>query len=157
VSALLGASPPWREHSLLPLAALDGRGGDDAATPPAGTADCVVAAGTLAAVRDLPAAFARLRSLLAPGGVLILTLPGIAPPPGPAGAGALRTFTTMSAERLATAAFGVPPVEVRAFGNPLSAVCMLHRLPADTLSAEELWLHHPDFPLLVGLVARTPA
>jgi SAM-dependent methyltransferase len=112
----------------------------DAPQIPSDTFDCAIVTQTLQFVYDVRAAIATLHRVLAPGGVLLATMPGITKisPPEDEEYGEWWHFTARSAQRLAEEAFGAGNVETRAYGNVLSAAGFLYGLAASDLSPEEL-------------------
>jgi SAM-dependent methyltransferase len=111
--------------------------------------DCFICTQTLQYVYDLPAAAATIARLLAPGGVLLLTVPGISQiSPVDRGLwGEHWRFTPESVERLLRGAFGT--VEVAGHGNVLAAIGFLHGLSCEDLRVEELDHHDDRYPMLV--------
>ena len=87
----------------------------DAPHIPSDTFDCVIVTQTLQFVYDVRAALATLQRILAPGGVLLATMPGITKisPPEDEQYGEWWHFTARSTQRLAEEAFGAGNVEVR--------------------------------------------
>lgn len=118
-------------------------------TLPAGRFDCFICTQTLQYVFEQRAAAATLAQLLAPGGVLLLTVPGISQisPYDRDRWGEYWRFTPQSLERLLGEVF--PAVEVRSHGNVLASVGFLHGLCCEDLSAEELDHFDDRYPLLV--------
>ena len=117
--------------------------------------DCAIVTQTLQFVYDVRAALATLHRVLAPGGVLLATMPGITKisPPEDEEYGEWWHFTTRSAQRLAEEAFGAGNVEVRSFGNVLSAAGFLYGLAASDLRPEELAAHDRLYEVIVGVRA----
>ena len=78
--------------------------------------------------------------ILAPGGVLLATVPGITKisPPEDEEWGEWWHYTRRSAFRLAEEAFGPGNVEVKTYGNVLAAAGFLYGLSASDLRPEEL-------------------
>lgn len=126
----------------------------DAAHLPSGTFDCVVLTQTLHLVYDLPAAAATLHRILAPGGTLLLTVPGISPVSTDRWAETWYwALTPHAARRLFTEAFTDGEVDVTTHGNVLAGVAFLEGLAAHELSGRELDAVDPQFPLLVTVRA----
>ena len=112
--------------------------------------DCIVLTQVLQLVYDVRSAMHALARVLAPGGVLLATLPGVT-------RSALTKpeywrFTALSAGQLAGEAFG-ERVEVSTFGNVLSCTAFLYGLGQDDLDPETLDVHDPAYELTVGLRA----
>jgi SAM-dependent methyltransferase len=127
----------------------------DAPQIPSDSFDCAIVTQTLQFVYDVRAALATLHRILAPGGVLLATVPGITKisPPEDAEYGEWWHYTGRSARRLAEEAFGVGNVEVATFGNVLAASGFLYGLAASDLKPEELDAHDPLYEVIVGLRA----
>jgi SAM-dependent methyltransferase len=127
----------------------------DAPQIPSDTFDCAIVTQTLQFVYDIRAALATLHRTLAPGGVLLATVPGITKisPPEDEEYGEWWHFTARSAQRLAEEAFGAGNVEARSYGNVLSATGFLYGLAASDLKAEELAAHDRLYEVIVGLRA----
>jgi len=122
---------------------------------PDDTFDCAIVTQTLQFVWDAPAAFSTLHRILAPGGVLLATVPGITKisPPEDEEFGEWWHFTARSVRRLAEQAFGEGAVEVEAFGNVLAAAGFLYGLAASDLRAEELDTRDRLYEVVVGVRA----
>jgi SAM-dependent methyltransferase len=127
----------------------------DAPHIPDDTFDCAIVTQTLQFVWDAPAALATLHRILAPGGVLLATVPGITKisPPEDEEFGEWWHFTARSARRLAEQAFGENTVEVEAFGNVLAASGFLYGLAASDLREEELDARDRLYEVVVGVRA----
>ena len=124
--------------------------------------DCAIVTQTLQFVYDVRAAFATLHRIVAPGGVLLATVPGLTriSPPEDAEYGEWWHYTSRSARRLAEESFGEGSVEVEAYGNVLSTAGFLYGLAASDLKAEELDARDPLYEVTIGLravKARSPA
>jgi SAM-dependent methyltransferase len=127
----------------------------DAPQIPDDTFDCAIVTQTLQFVWDAPAALSTLHRILAPGGVLLATVPGITKisPPEDEEFGEWWHFTARSARRLAEQAFGEGAVEVEAFGNVLTASGFLYGLAASDLRTQELDAHDRLYEVVVGVRA----
>jgi SAM-dependent methyltransferase len=117
--------------------------------------DCIVCTQTLLLVYDVRAAVATLHHLLRPGGVALVTLPGVSricrPEPGETWEDHWR-FTSASARRLFAERFG-DGVTVDAHGNVLTAAAQLYGLAAGELRPRELAARDPDYEVTVGVRA----
>jgi len=131
--------------------------GDLANAPhiPADTFDCAIVTQTLQFVWDTRAALATLHRVLAPGGVLLATVPGLTKisPPEDEEYGEWWHFTARSVQRLAEEAFGDGNVEARSYGNVLSATAFLYGLAASDLRPEELDARDRLYEVTIGLRA----
>lgn len=127
----------------------------DAPHIPSDAFDCAIVTQTLQFVWDVRVALETLHRVLAPGGVLLATVPGITKisPPEDEQFGEWWHFTARSAHRLAEEAFGTGNVEVRSFGNVLSAAGFLYGLAASDLRPDELHAHDRLYEVTVGVRA----
>jgi SAM-dependent methyltransferase len=125
----------------------------DAPAIPDSTYDCVILTQVLQVIWDVPAALRTAHRILVPGGVLLATVPGICKisTPEAQAFGDWWRFTSMSAARLAEAAFGAGAVEVETYGNVLAAVGFLHGLGEWDLRPDELEVHDPDYQVTIGI------
>jgi SAM-dependent methyltransferase len=119
---------------------------------PVGRYNCLIATQVLQFVYDLPAAVASLHRALAPGGVLLVTLPTVSQICrfDMERWGDYWRFTSASARRLLGDVFGPERVAVVTYGNVLAACAFLYGLAAEDLSEDELFSHDPDYELLVA-------
>jgi len=127
---------------------------------PRGAYDCFVMTQTLQVIYDVAAAVRGTRDLLAPGGVLLATVPGISQisREDRRDWGDWWRFTSDSARRLFSDTYGPENVEVEAHGNVLSASCFLYGLAAEELTEQELAHRDPDFELVMTIRAvKRPA
>jgi SAM-dependent methyltransferase len=111
--------------------------------------DCFVCTQTLQYVHDPRAAAVSLRRLLAPGGVLLLTVPGISQisPYDRDRWGEHWRFMPQAVERLLGEVFD--SVEVASWGNVLTSIGFLHGLCCDDLTVAELDHFDDRYPLVV--------
>ena len=113
--------------------------------------DCIVLTQTLQFVYDFAAAMRTIARVLAPGGVLLMTVPGISHlDSAESGWGATwhYSFTQPSLRRMCADAFGGFDTEVSAYGNVLAAVALLHGLGRDDLTTDELDVHQLEYALV---------
>lgn len=118
--------------------------------------DCVICTQTLQFLYSPRAAIETIHGALRPGGVALITVPGVAAVARPEADlwGDYWRFSRTSLTRLCSDVFGSENVEVEVFGNLTSTSAFLHGLAAEDLSAAELDLVDPDFPVLVAAHAR---
>ena len=121
----------------------------DGATLPSGHFDCFICTQTLQYVFDVRRAVATVHRMLKPGGVWLLTVPGISQisPYDRDRWGEHWRFTPQSVKRLLAEAFS--DFEVRAFGNVLAATGFLQGLACEDLTADELDHVDDRYPMLV--------
>lgn len=118
--------------------------------------DCVILTQTLLCVFDVRSAVHHCHETLRPGGVLLVTVPGISQISryDMDRWGDYWRFTTLSMERLFRGEFAAQNVAVEAKGNVLTAIAFLHGAAAEELSREELDYSDPDYQVLITVKAR---
>jgi SAM-dependent methyltransferase len=125
---------------------------------PSDAFDCIICTQVLLLVFDLRNAIQALYRILKPGGVLLLTSPGIQKiSRGDMEIGGeYWRFTTLSMRRLFEEVFPRDGVEVSASGNVLAATAFLHGLSVEDLRLKDLEYSDPDFQVSVALRAVKP-
>jgi SAM-dependent methyltransferase len=120
--------------------------------------DCFILTQTLLLVYDVEAAVRTVYRVLKPGGVALVTVPGITQiSRGDYDeCGQYWSFTASSARRLFEQAFPPERVEVETFGNVLAATAFLHGLAVSELRPAELEASDPDYQLVIGIRATRP-
>jgi hypothetical protein len=103
----------------------------------------------------VPSALKTLFRILKPGGVLLVTIPGISQ--------IIREdmelwgdywrFTAQSAQKLFEDIFSINHVSVNTFGNVLAASAFLYGLSVQDLRQEELDYHDPDYQVIISVRA----
>lgn len=123
---------------------------------PSDAFDCVICTQTLLLIYDVRGAMQTLHRILAPGGVLLASVPGISPLCRPDANlwGDYWRFTSASMRRLLEERFDATDVKVEAHGNVLAATAFMHRLGSEELKQHELELHDPDYELVITIRAR---
>jgi SAM-dependent methyltransferase len=119
--------------------------------------DCVIVTQTLQLIYDVEAAVATIHRILRPGGVALVTMPGISQ----LNRRDCETwgdywcwgFTTRSAARLFEGNFAGGDVRVASHGNVLAATAFLYGLGRGELRRRELDHHDPDYQLLITVRA----
>nr|WP_231134161.1 glycosyltransferase [Motilibacter deserti] len=130
----------------------------DAPELPSEAFDCVVLTQTLHLVYDMAAAVRTLHRILRPGGTVLATVPGISPVSADRWAETWYwSLTPLSARLLFEEAFEPDLVEVRQWGNVLSAVAFVEGLSAQELRPQELDRVDPQYPVTVAVRAFKPA
>jgi len=125
---------------------------------PSDSFDCLLITQTLHLIYDLSAAAATLHRILAPGGTLLTTFPGISPLSTDQWADTWYwALTPLSAVRLFGDVFGPENVRVSAHGNVLTSVAFLEGLASRELRREELDVRDPQFPMLITVKATKRA
>ncbi len=123
------------------------------------TFDCIILTQTLQYIYEVRAAVRTLYRLLRPGGVLLVTCPGISQmsPNDRSQWGEYWRFTTMSLSKLLSDSFPPEQIHVQGYGNVLTAVAFLHGLLIPELQGDELEYHDPEYELLISGRAVKPA
>jgi SAM-dependent methyltransferase len=119
--------------------------------------DCIICTQTLMYLYDIRAALGTLNRILAPGGAVLVTVPGVSRITQPEDEiwGDWWRFTTKSITRLFEEAFGGPEqVTVATYGNVLTATAQLYGIAAEELTAEELDHRDPNFEVLLAVRAQ---
>jgi glycosyltransferase involved in cell wall biosynthesis len=119
--------------------------------------DCVVVTQTLHLIYDMHAAVVEMHRALKPGGVLLLTCPGISPVDrGEWGATWFWSITSAAAKRMFSEVFGAANVAVEARGNVYAAVCFLEGLALEEVDTAKLEVIDASYPVIVTVRARKP-
>ena len=118
--------------------------------PPAAF-DCIVLTQTLHLVFDMRAAIATLHHALKPGGVLLLTTPGISPVDrGEWGKNWFWSLTGAAVRSLLEEQFQPDHVAVEAHGNVFAATAFLYGLALEELERSDLDVSDAAFPVIVA-------
>lgn len=111
--------------------------------------DCFVFNQTLHLIYDFEAALRTIERILKPGGVLLMTVPGISNlDPGEWGPTWHYSFTHHSVDLMCERALPNCDVERSSYGNVLTAMSFLHGLSAVELTEAELEDHHLEWSLI---------
>ena len=121
---------------------------------PSGVFDCIILTQTLHLIYEFRSAISHLERSLAPGGVLLLTVPGITRVPKSHDGTWYWSFTRDSVERLLEEFFPPSLVEVSVSGNILAATAFLHGLAREELRKDELDVNDPEYPLVISARAQ---
>lgn len=120
--------------------------------------DCMLITQTLHLIFDLQQAAAELHGALAPGGVLLLTVPGITPIDRREwGASWYWSLTAAAVRRLFEPLFGSASISVESYGNVYAATSFLHGLAVEEVDRASLEPLDEAFPLIVALRAQKAA
>ena len=104
---------------------------------PSGAFDCIILTQTLHLIFDVQAAVATLHRILAPGGVLLATVPGISQVDrGEWSETWYWSFTPAAARRTFEAQFATDDIAVEQHGCVLSAIALLEGLASHELDRE---------------------
>jgi SAM-dependent methyltransferase len=128
----------------------------DAESLPANTFDCVIVPQTLQLVTDPDAAVINLWQSIAPGGVLLATVPAVSKRDHHLAAVDRWRFMPAGLADLLSGQCLDGDVEVFGYGNLLAATAFLHGIAAEELLPRELDTHDPAYPILACGRARKP-
>jgi SAM-dependent methyltransferase len=125
-------------------------------TLPANAFDCLVLTQTLHLVFDMAAAVAEMHRSLKPGGVVLLTVPGITRIDRGQWGGEhwFWSLTAASATRLFGVVFGAEHVQVHSHGNVFAATAFLQGLALEEVERAKLEVSDACFPVIVTVRAR---
>lgn len=118
-------------------------------TLPASIFDCIVVTQTLQFIYDLRAALSILHQALKPGGVLLLTAPGISQIGDSEASSWYWSLTTVSARRLLEEQFRSDAVVVGAHGNVFAATAFLYGVALEELDRVDLDVFDASYPIIV--------
>jgi SAM-dependent methyltransferase len=130
----------------------------DADHVPSEAFDCIILTQVLPFIRDSRAAVRTLHRVLAPGGIVLATVPGISQIDRHEMDrwGDYWRFTSLSARVLFEDVFAPQLVSVEAYGNVLSAAALLYGLASTELRQEELDHRDPDYEVVITVRAGKP-
>jgi SAM-dependent methyltransferase len=135
-----------RAPLLVDLAAGDG--------VPSDRYDCIILTQTLHMIYDLRGVLATVHRALAPGGIVLATVPGISPIDAEDGPENWFWLMTQSAaRRLFAEVFGPDSVTVEVHGNVLAATALLQGLALEEVSRTDLDVVDPLYPVLTTVRA----
>jgi SAM-dependent methyltransferase len=119
---------------------------------PADRFDCFICTQTLTYIYDVQRAVETIHRMLKPGGVLLVTVPGISQmsPYDRDRWGEYWRFTAQSLGRLLGKPFGSENVAVEAYGNVLASTAFLQGLCVDDLRRDELEHRDQRYQMLVA-------
>jgi SAM-dependent methyltransferase len=116
--------------------------------------DCMIVTQTLHMIYNVRDAVKTIHRALAPGGVVLATVPGITPIDAADGPDKwFWAMTQSAARRLFEESFGSSRVEVEQFGNVLAATAILQGLAFEEVDRERLELVDPLYPVITGIRA----
>ncbi|MGE0394117.1 MAG: methyltransferase domain-containing protein [Alphaproteobacteria bacterium] len=123
----------------------------DAPALASGAYQCVIATQTLQHIPDVAAAVGTIHRILAPGGVALITVPGI----GQISRfdadrwGDFWRFTSQGLRRVLEASFPAAQVDVHAYGSAWTAVAALQGLAAEDLEPDEFAWRDADYEVVL--------
>ena len=117
---------------------------------PAQRFDCVIFTQTLHLIPDMRTAIANVWRAVAPGGVLLLTVPALGRHDARQGFDHDRWRVTKTGLEWLLGRLPDARADITTYGNVLSCVAFLYGLASEELRSEELQLHDREFPLIIG-------
>jgi SAM-dependent methyltransferase len=126
----------------------------DAPQIPSSSFDCAIVTQTLHLLYEPLPAVRTLHRILKPGGVLLLTVPGVSQIDRAEWRESWHwSFSSHSARRMFGDVFGPDSVQVKVYGNVLSAMSFLHGVGAGELTKAELDVVDDVFQVTVAVRA----
>lgn len=122
----------------------------DPATLPNAAFDCIVLTQTLHTIYDMRGAVQQVRRALKPGGVALITVPGITPVRPGRNHAWYWSLTADALSRLLAEQFSPENVRVASFGNLFAATSFLHGAAAEEIDTEKLAPVDPAYPVIVA-------
>jgi len=127
----------------------------DRSVLPENAFDCIVLTQTLQLIYDVKLAISCIHRALAPGGVVLVTAPGISQiDHGEWGNTWFWSFTVPALQRLFGEVFGTDAVMVERYGNVFSATAFLQGLAVEELDTADLDPVDEAYPVIVAARAR---
>ena len=127
----------------------------DASTLPPRAFDCIILTQTLHLIFDLQAAAEQIFRALAPGGVALITVPGISPIDRGEWKGSWYwSLTDRALAKLLSGSFEPEKVEVALFGNLRAATAFLHGAAVEEVGRSRLDPFDPAYPVTVAARAQ---
>jgi hypothetical protein len=125
-------------------------------TLPRDVIDCFICTQVFNFIYDFHKAIEGTHRLLKPGGVVLATVSGISQISRYDADrwGHFWSFYPQGIERAFKAVFGDSQVEVKSYGNSLSAIAFIKGLALEELKAEELEFMDADYPVSINILAR---
>jgi hypothetical protein len=127
----------------------------DINTLPQNKIDCFILTQTLNFIYDFKSAIKGVHYMLKKDGVVLATVSGISQISryDMDRWGDYWRFTNLSAKRIFEEAFGKGNVDIKIYGNVLTAISFLHGISAEELTREELFFTDEDYQILIRIKA----
>lgn len=124
---------------------------------PSDSFDCIILTQTLQMIYNVKAAVETINRILKPGGVALITIPGISYVSLDQWKDYWHwAFTTISTQKLFEEFFPKSNLQIESHGNVLSVTAFLQGLAAEELQAQELDYSDPRYPIIITLKAVKP-
>ena len=120
-----------------------------------GRFDCIICTQTLQFIYEARNAVTQLHQWLKPGGVALVSVPGISQisPEDMRQTGDYWRFTDAAMRKLFADAFGEGVAEIDVFGNVLASIAFLHGIAAEELDESDLLHTDPQFQVITTVRA----
>jgi len=127
----------------------------DINTLPQNKVDCFILTQTLNVIYDFKSAIKGVHCMLKKDGVVLATVSGICQISryDMDRWGDYWRFTDLSIKKAFEEIFGKDNIEVKTYGNVLTAISFLHGISAEELSYDELFYKDPDYQITIGIKA----
>lgn len=122
----------------------------DPAVLPAAEFDCIILTQTLHIIYDMAAAVRELHRALKPGGIVLITVPGITPVRPGDDHGWYWSLTEDALERLLAEHFAASNISVSTYGNLFAATAFLHGAAVEEIDRWKLDRLDPAYPVTVA-------
>jgi glycosyltransferase involved in cell wall biosynthesis len=129
----------------------------DAPHIPSASFDCIILTQTLHLIYNIKSALQTCERILKPGGVLLLTVPGISHIDHDEwGDNWLWAFTATSIRRLLLEVFPPASVEINTYGNVFIATAFLYGMGASEVTPDQLNFEDPHYQVIITAKATKP-
>lgn len=120
--------------------------------------DCFILTQTLPFIYDIHSAMRNSLKVVKPGGILLITVPGITQISryDMDRWGHYWSFTEASLSKLLREVVPKSRVQIQTYGNVKTAACFLYGLASDELSRNDLDHHDPDYQIIISAVVKKP-
>jgi len=141
-------------HAGNPIATLVGNLSDPDVLP-SNRFDCIILTQTLHLIFDMPRAIEQIHRSLRPGGVALITVPGITPIDQHEWRDSWYwSLTGRALERLLSGPFDAGKVHLDEFGNLFAATAFLHGAAVEDVDSAKLDRVDPAYPVIVAARAE---
>ena len=141
-------------HAGNPIATIIGDLSDPTVLP-TGRFDCIILTQTLHLIFDMPRAIGQIHRSLRPGGVALITVPGISPIDRDEWQDSWYwSLTGRALQRLLSGPFDAGKVDLEEHGNLLAATAFLHGAAVEDVDRAKLDIFDPSYPVTVAARAE---
>jgi hypothetical protein len=127
----------------------------NASTIPEQLLDCFIITQTLNFIYDFHSAIKGIHKILKPHGVCLCTVAGLSQVSqfDDQRWGDYWRFNPRGISRAFEEVFGKENINVKVYGNLISAISLLDGRPSEKLSKEDLFKEDPDYPMIIAIAA----